>query len=109
MDATQQEPIKATTGVIENQLNQQSDDQLEAALRVLEDGISVRRIKRAKIQEPLPLLLDDKKWLKYPVSFNPFKKLCNSKKVLKKGLFFCSFFPAFFIFVDKYQNLLVDS
>ncbi|KAE9555680.1 hypothetical protein FO519_001151 [Halicephalobus sp. NKZ332] len=78
MDTTQQFP-NTVNGVPQQPFN----EQLEAALKALEDGIHVRRIKRAKIHEPQPILLDDRKWLKYPMSVNPMK-FCKPHKALKK-------------------------
>ena len=105
MDATQQDP---TSNFNENH-QQQANDQLEVALKALEDGVHVRRIKGAKIHELQPLLLHDRKWLKYPMSMNPLK-FCKPDKALKKGL--CFQIPAFFkhlcCFRDKVNNQYLE-
>jgi phosphatidylinositol phospholipase C delta len=62
----------------------QSPGEVEAAFKALEDGVNVRRIKRTKIQQPMPILLHDRKWLKYPTWPGACIKMCKPTKELKE-------------------------
>ena len=66
----------------------QTNEQAEAALKALEDGVHVQRIKRTKIQQPMPILLHDRKWLKFPNWPSAFGTLCKPAKEMKEGLLF---------------------
>jgi hypothetical protein len=63
----------------------QPPEQVEAAIKALEDGVHVQRIKHTKIQRPMPILLHERKWLKYPTwPTAACLKMCKPVKELKE-------------------------